>query len=154
MIPTAVPWGFCFYSTTRYCLFWDKVLRQFGNMSCQVLFSRVFFVQALHRRQANQTLQSTTPKIQNFSNYCLEIMSILEIFTHCRHHYTTEGSRVPPQNTKKKTHFSLVSLSVYPRSHRGAERIRRGEGRWSRPPKTALKRSDLTEKSPGSRIPY
>ena len=49
----------------------------------------------------------------------------------------------------KKQHFcnfSLVSLSVYPRSHRGAERIRQGEGRWSFPPKTALERSDLTEK--------
>ena len=46
-----------------------------------------------------------------------------------------------------KTHFSLVSLSVYPRSRRGAERIRQGEGHWSRPPKTALKRSYLTENS-------
>ena len=43
-------------------------------------------------------------------------------------------------------YFSLVSLSVYPRSRRGAERIRQGEERWSRPPKTALERSDLTEK--------
>ena len=32
------------------------------------------------------------------------------------------------------------------RSRPGAERIRQGEGRWSRPPKTALKRSGLTEK--------
>ena len=44
-------------------------------------------------------------------------------------------------------HFSLVSLSLHPRSRRGAERIRQGEGRWSRPPKTALERSDLTNKS-------
>ena len=50
------------------------------------------------------------------------------------------------QNTKK-THFSLVSLSVYPRSRRGAERIRQGEGRRSRPPKTELERSYLTENS-------
>ena len=42
--------------------------------------------------------------------------------------------------------FSLVSLSVYPRSRRGAERIRQGERRRSLPPKTALERSDLTEK--------
>ena len=42
--------------------------------------------------------------------------------------------------------FSLVSLSIHPLSRRGAERIRQGEGRWSRPPKTALERSDLTEK--------
>ena len=32
--------------------------------------------------------------------------------------------------------FSLVSLSIPPRSRRGAQRIRKGEGRWSRPPKT------------------
>ena len=32
--------------------------------------------------------------------------------------------------------FSLVSLSIHPRSRRGAQRIRKGEGRWSRPPKT------------------
>ena len=46
-----------------------------------------------------------------------------------------------------KMHFSLVSLGVYPRSRQGAERIRQGEGRWSLPSKTALERSDLTEKS-------
>ena len=32
--------------------------------------------------------------------------------------------------------LSLVSLSIHPRSRRGAQRIRKGEGRWSRPPKT------------------
>ena len=48
---------------------------------------------------------------------------------------------------KKKAHFSLVSLSVYSRSRRGAERIRQGEGCWSRPPKTALEGSYLTESS-------
>ena len=41
---------------------------------------------------------------------------------------------------------SLVSLSVYPRSRRGAEWIRQGKVRWSLLPKTALERSDLTEK--------
>ena len=50
------------------------------------------------------------------------------------------------QHTKKKTHFSLVSFSVYPGSRRGTEQIRQGEGRWSLPPKTALERSDLTKK--------
>ena len=44
------------------------------------------------------------------------------------------------------SHFSLVSLSIRPRSPQAAERIRQGERRWSRPPKTALERSDLTEK--------
>ena len=42
--------------------------------------------------------------------------------------------------------FSLVSLSIYPRSRQGVERIGQGEGRWSLPPKTALERSELTEK--------
>ena len=51
------------------------------------------------------------------------------------------------QNTRNKPHISLVSLSVYPRSCRGAERIRQGEGRLSRPPQTALERSYLTENS-------
>ena len=40
--------------------------------------------------------------------------------------------------------FSLVSLSIHPRSLQ--ERIGQGEGRWSRPAKTTLERSDLTEK--------
>ena len=32
--------------------------------------------------------------------------------------------------------FSLVSLSIHPRSRRDAQRIRKGKGRWSRAPKT------------------
>ena len=49
--------------------------------------------------------------------------------------------------------FSLVSLSPRTRSRPGAERIRQGEGRLSRPPKTALERSHLTENSsPENRI--
>ena len=51
--------------------------------------------------------------------------------------------RIPPK-IQQNTHFSLVSFRVYPRSRRGAERITQDEGRWSRPPKTALERSDLT----------
>ena len=42
--------------------------------------------------------------------------------------------------------FSLVSLSIHPRSRRGAKPIRQGEGRCSRPPEMALERSDFTEK--------
>ena len=60
-------------------------------------------------------------------------------------HSITSGVNRPKY--KKKAPFSLVSLSVYPRSRRGAERIRQGEGRWSRPPKTALERSYLTGNS-------
>ena len=48
---------------------------------------------------------------------------------------------------KKNERISLVSLSVYPRSRRGAKRIRQGEGRLSCPPKTALERSYLTDNS-------
>ena len=48
---------------------------------------------------------------------------------------------------QKLAHFSLVSLSPRTRSRPGAERIRQGEGRLSRPPRTALERSYLTENS-------
>ena len=54
--------------------------------------------------------------------------------------------RIPPK-IQKKTHFSLVSLSIYQRLRRGAERIRQGERRWSRLPKKALEGSYLTENS-------
>ena len=50
------------------------------------------------------------------------------------------------QNTKN-AHFSLVSLSPRTRSRPGPERIRQGEGRLSRPPRTALERSYFTENS-------
>ena len=51
-----------------------------------------------------------------------------------------------PLKIQNFAHFSLVSLSVYTRSRRGAERIGQGKGRWSRPLKMALERSDSTEK--------
>ena len=51
-----------------------------------------------------------------------------------------------PPKIHEKSHISIFSLRVYPHSRRGAERKRQGEGRWSFPPKTALKRSDLTKK--------
>ena len=65
----------------------------------------------------------------------------------CRDPRIARAYTAPKKNTKKKAHFSRVSLSVYPRSRRGAGRIRRGEGRCSRPPKTALERTYLTENS-------
>ena len=49
------------------------------------------------------------------------------------------------QNIKKE-HFSLASISPHPRSRRGADLTSQGEGRWSRSSKTALERSDVTEK--------
>ena len=77
----------------------------------------------------------------------LEMLS-LDFFVQALHvPRSTNSSGVYRPKYKKKTHFSLVSFSVYTRSRRGAERIREGEGRWSRPPKTALERSDLTENS-------
>ena len=54
--------------------------------------------------------------------------------------------RTPPK-IQKFAHFSLVSLSPRTRSRPDAERIRQGEGRLSRPPKTALERSCLIENS-------
>ena len=66
-------------------------------------------------------------------------------FTFCK----CQDPRIARAYTVQKTifdHFSLVCLSPHPRSCRGAERIRQGEGRWSRPSKTALERSDLMEK--------
>ena len=54
--------------------------------------------------------------------------------------------RIPPK-IQKFAQFSLVLLSPRTQSRPGAERIRQGEGRLSRPPKTALERSYLTENS-------
>ena len=50
--------------------------------------------------------------------------------------------------------FSLVSLGIRPRSPRCAERTRKGEGRWSRPPKAALERSYIRPRIPVPRIAY
>ena len=51
-----------------------------------------------------------------------------------------------PFKTQFFARFTLVSLSIHPRSRRGAERIGQGEGRSSRPSNTALERSNLTGK--------
>ena len=51
-------------------------------------------------------------------------------------------------------HFSLVSLSVHPRSRWVAERIRQGEGRWSRPPKDSARTKRFDREIPVPRIPY
>ena len=63
--------------------------------------------------------------------------------------------RIPPK-VHFFGHFSIVPLSPHPHSRRGLERIRQGEGRWTRPSKTALERSDFfaTEKFPVSTMPY
>ena len=56
-----------------------------------------------------------------------------------------ESSRLSPK-IQNIGHFSLVSLSPHTRLRPGTERIRQGEGRWSRPSKGAVERSDLTKK--------
>ena len=83
-----------------------------------------------------------------FGNYAnFEMLSLVYSFKL----YICQDPRIAraytAQNTNKKTHFLLASLRVYSRSRRGAERIRQGEGGWSRPPKTTLERSYLTEDS-------
>ena len=83
-------------------------------------------------------------KLRQFGNKCCPLF-ILSSST-----YIWQDPRIAraytAQNTKK-THSSLVSLSGYPRSGRGAERMRQGEGRRSRAPKTELERNYLTENS-------
>ena len=73
----------------------------------------------------------------------LEVLSLIYSFKL----YICQDPRIAraytAQNTKQ-VHFSLVSLGIRPRSRRGAKRMRQGEGRWSRPPKTALERICLT----------
>ena len=55
-------------------------------------------------------------------------------FTNLSKHQDPKNNWRVPFKLQFFAHFSLVSLSVYPRSRRGAERIRQGEGRWSHPP--------------------
>ena len=78
----------------------------------------------------------------------LEIMSCQVLCyqpLHTHVHQDPKNSWRVPFKIQIFERFSLVSLSIHPRSRRGAERITQGEGRWSHPPKTALERSDLTE---------
>ena len=108
----------------------------------------MFYSFKLCRRQQNKRSRVYHRKIQHFNCYRLEMMPILEIITlcrRCRRQETTDGSILPPQNTSFLQLLACL-VSPHPRSHRGSERIRPGEGRWSRPPKTVLERSDLTEK--------
>ena len=97
---------------------------------------------------AQQMLESIPPQNPKLKNLPFGMMPILEIITlcrRCRHEDKTENW-ILPTRIPKLYKYSHVSLSVYLRSRRGAERIRQGEGRWNLPPKTALERSDLTEK--------
>ena len=80
----------------------------------------------------------------NLETMCCHVLCYQPLHTHVRRDLKNIG-RVPFKITLF-ARFSLVSHSIHPRSRRGTERIRHGEGRWSRPPMTALERSDLTEK--------
>ena len=81
------------------------------------------------------------------NNVHLEIMSCRVLFYQPLHvHQDRKSNSRAPLKTQKSAHFSLVSFSFYyPRSRRGVERIRQGEGRWSCPLKTAFERIDTTE---------
>ena len=65
------------------------------------------------------------------TTYRMEMIPILEII---------QTLSPKPQDYFLKVQYfcnsSLVSQSIHPRSRRGAQRMTKGEGRWSRPPKT------------------
>ena len=75
---------------------------------------------------------------------CLANFCFIDVSIHV--HRDPENISSVSLKIQNFAHFSHVSLGIYPRSRRGAERIMKGEGCWSRAPKTALERSDLTEK--------
>ena len=79
----------------------------------------------------------------NWENKCVPMSFFVQALHMPR---SKNSSGVYRSKYKRNAHFSLVSISPRTRSRPGAERIRQGEGRLSRPPKTALARSDLTEK--------
>ena len=97
-------------------------------------------------------LESTTPEYNNLATTAWKWCQFWKLSR------SADGKIQPKvrEYVLKIQHFSnlsLVSLSPHSRPRRGAERIRQDEGRWSRPPKTALERSDLTEKFQFPRIP-
>ena len=76
-------------------------------------------------------------KIQNFSNYLP-----FGNYANFGNYPDAADAKIKPKSQDyllKIEYFcnsSLVSLSTHPRSPRGAQRIRKSEGRWSCPPKT------------------
>ena len=59
----------------------------------------------------------------------LKIMSCQVFYQPLHVHQDPENNSIGPFKIQNVAHFSLVSLSVHPRSRRGAQRIRQGEGR-------------------------
>ena len=111
-------------------------------------FSHFSFVQALQTSSKTYARAYTTAKIK---------ISATTVWKSCQFWTLSRSADAADVKIQPKArnylveiqhfcNFSLVSLSPHPRSCRGSERIRQGEGRWSRPPKTALEPSDLTEK--------
>ena len=76
-------------------------------------------------------------KIQNFSNYLpFGNDANFEKYPDAEDVKIQLKSQDHLLKIQKICNFSLVPLSIHPRSRRGAQRIRKGEGRWSRPAKT------------------
>ena len=102
------------------------------------------------RRQAKQTLESVPP--QNSKHYNSNLLTFGS-YTNFVNHPGAADVKIQPKypefllDMRYFCNFLLVSLGIRPRSLRGAERTRQGEGRWSRPPKPSLERSYLTENS-------
>ena len=114
-------------------------------MSCQVLFSRVLFVQALQTSSKTNARECTPPKLKTLET---------TVWKSCQLWKLSRSADVKIQPKARDylfkiqhfRNFLLVSLSPHPRSHRGAERIWQGKGCCGRRPKSALEGSDWTEK--------
>ena len=111
-------------------------------------FSSILFVPALQTSSKTNAREYTTAKLKTLATTVWKLYQLWKLLRYA----VVADVKIQPKarDYLLKIHhfcsFSLVSLSPNPRSRRGSERIRQDEGRWSRPPKTALERSDLTEK--------
>ena len=121
-------------------------------------YSPMFYSFKLCRRQGKQTLESILlQKIQNFSNYRLKMMPILEVITlcrrRCRHQDATDGSRLPPQNT---SFLQLLNFLAQPSSaftsRFGTDKAVRGA--LEPPPEGGAGTKRFDRENPVSRIPY
>ena len=101
-----------------------------------------------HAARRSQQLNLSYSQLTFFANFykilSFQVLCYQPLHTHV--HQDPKNNWRVPFKIHFFARFSLISLSIHPRSRRGAERLRQGEGRWSRPQKTALERSDFTEK--------
>ena len=92
---------------------------------------------ALQTSSKTNARENTTAKFNTFSNY-----PPFGNDANFDNYPDAEDVKVQPKSQdyllqiQYFCNFSLVLLSIHPRSRRGAQRIRKGEGRLSRPPKT------------------